>query len=282
MSYLYFGQWLLGKNLISPETLDAATRLQERTNHPLGAIAVELGLLTPAQVDQINRQQQRSDRHFGEIAQQHYWLTASQLAGLLAEQQRRHLLLGQALVTLGYLSEQVMLRESLAHRHYQQAHLFALNNAINGFSNPPIVKAFFDYTIKLLSRIVHEHFMIDSIGIGRLQGNDSLHRIQQQVNGDNNMSLVMALPQSFILKIETKLQQQASNCFGEQSLASAREVVKIISSHVRSKAMETRQHLNMGTPQVLGAQEHHDEGRENILARFVSPQEHFSLQLGFH
>lgn len=282
MSYLYFGQWLLGKKLISPEALEEATQLQYQTNQPLGAIAIELGLLNSAQVEDINQQQQRSDRHFGEIAQERYLLTASQVEGLLAEQKRRHLLLGEALIELGYLQENVVLRELLAHRNFQQAHLSKLHMTMNAFSSPDIVKAFFDTTIKLLSRIIHENFMIDSITIGRLEESENLHRIQQQVNGENSFSVVMALPRSFIMKIEAKLQDHEAGLFDEQSLTGAREVVKIISSHVRSKATEKEVHLNMSSPEILQADDPHSEGRENIVARFVSPKEQFSLQLGFH
>ena len=80
---------------------------------------------------------------------------------------------------------------------------------------------------------------------------------------------------------EFELQNQESSPLGDLSLAGAREVVKIISSHVRNQATEKQIRLDMGSPEILQADDHHTEGKENIVARFVSPQEQFSLQLGF-
>ena len=78
------------------------------------------------------------------------------------------------------------------------------------------------------------------------------------------------------------MQNHDTGDFADQSLNGAREVVKIISNHVRSKATERQIQLDMESPKILQTDDHHDEGKENIVARFVSPQEEFRLQLGFH
>lgn len=282
MIYQYLGQWLLEKQLISPQQLQEATDLQNKTNQPLGAIAIEIGLLTHASVTEINKEQQRTDRQFGEIAQQLYLLKASQVDGLLVEQERRRIYLGEALAILGFIEREVLGKEIIAHRRYQQQHMFALNNTLESLPHSGIIKTYIDSTVKLFSRIVHENFMIDSVSTRTVSSDETLHRFQLKIDGDNPFNLMMSMPETFTLKIESKLYQQECTIFSESSLRATQELLNIISSNARLKTRKKDITLNPSPPEILEDSASLNEVAQTITTCMVSPSQRLELQLTFH
>lgn len=104
----FFGQFLLGRALVTAPQLLAAVEYQERHNAPLGEQAIAGGLLTREDVERIRHAQTQEDLFFGEAAIRLGLLSPVQVRDLLSTQKDGHLLLGDALVDLGYLQRPVV------------------------------------------------------------------------------------------------------------------------------------------------------------------------------
>ncbi len=100
----YFGNYLLKKQIISPEQLKEVLRAQESTRVKLGVLAIESGLMNASQVKRIHQEQMTKDMRFGDIAVGAGYMTESQLLELLKKQRESHVLLGQILVDQEILS----------------------------------------------------------------------------------------------------------------------------------------------------------------------------------
>lgn len=281
MAYQYFGQWLLAKNLISSYALRQATEYQQEHNKPLGNIAIELGLLTGAQVEKINQEQKRTDRQFGQIAQDCYLLKPSEVEGLLAEQKKRHVMLGDALVKLGFMEQPVLDKEIAAHLDYQKKHQQDLSETLDAIPHGNVVQTFIDISIKAFGRIIHENFLVDSIATGNSGSEQSFYCFQQEIMGDNPFNLVFAMPEEVILKIQSSLYKEKSKSIGEDSLSAVKEFINIIAGNACVKAREKQLQLKSTPPQLVVRKPQSSPNPGNIIAHLISPRDRMQLQMNF-
>ncbi len=100
----FFGNYLLRKQLVSPEQLSEALQLQKNTRLKLGVLAINAGLMTADQVERAHDRQQRADKRIGDVMVEMGFLTKDQVEELLKTQPTGHLLLGQTLVDKGYMT----------------------------------------------------------------------------------------------------------------------------------------------------------------------------------
>ncbi len=100
----FFGNFLLQRNIVTPDQLIAAIN-QEATSHiKLGTLAMYHNLMTANEIDDIVVAQTHEDKHFGELAIERNYLTEDQVNHLLSEQSPEYLLLGQVLIEQGIIS----------------------------------------------------------------------------------------------------------------------------------------------------------------------------------
>ncbi len=100
----FFGNYLLGKQLVSPEHLSEVLQTMEATRPQLGTLAINAGFMTAAQVEKAHGEQQRVDKRIGDVMIDMGYLSKEQVESLLAAQPAGHLVLGQALVDNGYMT----------------------------------------------------------------------------------------------------------------------------------------------------------------------------------
>ncbi|MCD7731804.1 MAG: chemotaxis protein CheX [Oscillospiraceae bacterium] len=100
----FFGNYLLNRDLVSPENLAEALSKQKDTRLKLGVLAINSGIMTAAQVDKVHAEQQRVDKRIGDIMVEMGYATREQIEELFKTQPSGHLLLGQALVDGGYMT----------------------------------------------------------------------------------------------------------------------------------------------------------------------------------
>jgi hypothetical protein len=107
----FFGQFLLERDVITPQALLKALSLQDQNNEPIGSLAIRRGLLTREDVTALHREQRTTDMRIGELAVGRGMLEASQADKLLDEQRRAYVRLGEALIRTGALTREVLERE---------------------------------------------------------------------------------------------------------------------------------------------------------------------------
>lgn len=100
----FFGNFLLNRNVITPEQLVQAIKEEENSHIKLGTLAMYHNLMTANEIDDVIIAQTHEDKHFGQLAVERHYLTAEQVDKLLSEQSPDYLLLGQVLIEQGILT----------------------------------------------------------------------------------------------------------------------------------------------------------------------------------
>lgn len=93
-----FGNYLLRKEIVTPEQLIKALTKASQSRIKLGTMCIHAGLMTSAEVEKIYIMQTHRDKRFGEIAIEEGYLTEEIINKLLSQQSPDYLLLAQALI----------------------------------------------------------------------------------------------------------------------------------------------------------------------------------------
>lgn len=102
------GNYMVSKNWVSKEELEAVLNKQDQVRVKLGLIAVAEGMITLEQADEINRLQATYDKRFGDIAIEKGYMTDAQLDKLLKLQGNAYLVFVQSLVDEGIIKIEQM------------------------------------------------------------------------------------------------------------------------------------------------------------------------------
>lgn len=113
---VYFGKYLEGKGILTPEQYDSILSDSKNSRVKMGLLAVESGYMTVAQADEVNMLQQMQDKRFGDIAVEKGYLTDSQVSELLKKQGDEYLLFVQALIENNILSLEEIQKELNAYK----------------------------------------------------------------------------------------------------------------------------------------------------------------------
>ncbi len=161
----FFGNFLLNKDVISPEELIKAMEKQAAIHLKFGTLAIHEGLLTASEVDHIVITQTHKNKRFGEVAIEEGYLTKEQVDFVLEKQKPSYLLLGQILIEDGKLSNSDF--ENLISDYQSQYEIFDLESneeqknlvvgLITGFgkSEPePVSQSVIDYLTLFFNNLV--------------------------------------------------------------------------------------------------------------------------------
>jgi len=153
MSVKFFGQYLLEKNIITPQQLVEAVSLQESSNLKFGDYAVSKGYLTKEQATRINLEQQKTDAMFGELAMRMGLLKKEQVDEILLRQKNDHVYIGAVLVKKGYISPGDLVKHLNDFKEDQAGYSAGDVFIPEGVNNPEAVRDIVLLTKKMLSRI---------------------------------------------------------------------------------------------------------------------------------
>lgn len=117
----YFGNYLLKKQIVTPQQLRIVLEEQKSIRVKLGVLAIDAGYMNADQVNRVHKLQTARDKKFGELAIEEGYLTAVQLDELLSSQKKSNVLLGQALIDKGYFTFEKY--ESVLREYYQDSGL---------------------------------------------------------------------------------------------------------------------------------------------------------------
>lgn len=94
----FFGNFLLNKEVITPEQLIEVLKVQSTAHKKLGTLAIHSGYMSASEVEDVYITQTHYDKRFGVLAVELGYLTQEQVDELLTMQLPDYMLLGQILV----------------------------------------------------------------------------------------------------------------------------------------------------------------------------------------
>lgn len=120
-----FGNYLLRKEVVTPEQLIDAMSTASHSRMKLGTMCIHEGLMTSAEVEKVYILQTHQDKRFGEIAVEEGYLSEETINRLLSKQSPDYLLLAQALIDNGILSHEEA--EKLLYDYQTETELYDLD-----------------------------------------------------------------------------------------------------------------------------------------------------------
>lgn len=195
-----FGNYLVDKEVISPEDYQAAIEKQLDVRVKLGTIAVAEGLLTENQVQALNKLQMQFDKRFGDLAVEKGLLSGEQVQQLLKKQGNPYMQFLQVLLESGKVSVSQMdahISSFQKEKGFSDADMTALKNddfdaliPIFAFSSKPFVTEIAGLVMRNLNRFVTRDFYI-----GQIRHVDQLeyrYLAGQRTTGDYDLYLAFA------------------------------------------------------------------------------------------
>ena len=105
---MIFGEYLVEQNIVRKKDLVRALEIQKTDRVPLGQLAMQKGLIDNKKLFRIlsrQRKPEEEDKSFGKLAVAMGYLSQEQVETLLEQQTHTNRLLGEILVSQGWVSQ---------------------------------------------------------------------------------------------------------------------------------------------------------------------------------
>ena len=238
MPLQYFGQYLVQKEVITPEHLAKAVAMQETVNYSFGAIAKKAGFLNSEEIIKINRLQQTHDILFGEAAIKLGLLTIEQESRIIAHQKEHHLYIGEALTAIGCIGFEELRQHLNDFEKLQTGHKSSGLDIPEDIPFPELCRGIGELSHKILSRVARIKFKPDKCEVAtKIDSNSTAIIIE--FTGDVSFSYIMTFPKQIRNKIATEI--ISTNKFSNEKISldtTVNEFSRIICDNIISKASE--------------------------------------------
>ena len=110
---MIFGEYLVEQNIIREKDLARALEIQKTDRVPLGQLAMQKGLIDNKQLFRIlsrQRKPEEKNKSFGKLAVAMEYLSQEQVETLLERQTHTNRLLGEILVSQGWVSQMELIK----------------------------------------------------------------------------------------------------------------------------------------------------------------------------
>jgi hypothetical protein len=110
---MIFGEYLVKQNIIREKDLARALEIQKTDRVPLGRLAMQKGLIDNKQLFRIlsrQRKPEEKNKSFGKLAVAMEYLSQDQVEALLEQQTHTNRLLGEILVSEGWVSQMKLIK----------------------------------------------------------------------------------------------------------------------------------------------------------------------------
>ncbi len=110
---MIFGEYLVAQSIIQEKDLARALEIQKTDRVPLGQLALQKGLIDNKQLFRIlsrQRKPEEKSKNFGKLAVEMEYLSQEQVEALLERQTHTNRLLGEILVSQGWVSQMELIK----------------------------------------------------------------------------------------------------------------------------------------------------------------------------
>ena len=273
MEIKYFGQYLIEKNIVTPEDLLKAMSLQGTTNLSLGDIAVQTGLITKEQMDKIQQHQISRNMSFMRASRELGFISPTELDTLISRQMSNNLLLGDCLVKLKILTQEQIETQFKFFRTEQSILEFKILNAIAAHSNAILIETVIQSTVNLFRYLLDVQPRIGGFySNGTPPSSIDYHWVAfQKLEGDYICNIEIFLTKGIILKISSSLLKRPVNEISELSLDSSKEFLNIIVGYVCSALSLKNIKCEPSVPEMVEI-EQYSLGKNQVRVPFLLPQ----------
>ncbi len=274
-----FGNYLLGKNIITEQQLEEILEYRKNNRVKLGLIAVEQNLLTPAKADEVNQLQMKMDKRFGDIAVEKGYLKETDVSKLLSLQGNPYLMFIQAASENQILTKEKIdacLQNFQLENEFSDSLMEDLKNGDVDQVVKSIVKAEEPYNILItlvLKNIIR--FASSDLDIGALTKVKEVkanHIALQALEGEFTSLIALTCDDNELLSIASPFGREDFTSVDADALDAVCEFINCINGLFASKLSQDDVELDMLPPQVFDKSTLYSENEFYVLPIQVSGQ----------
>lgn len=253
---LYFGNYLVEKNIISGSQFEDVIQQQQSTRVKLGLIAVSERLLTTKQAEEINDIQRTMDRRFGDIAIEKGYLVAEEVTHLLNMQGNPFLQFVQVITDNNILTMQEIetyLEQFKDDNNFTTSDLDAIklgdiDRIIQAFVdiNEPLVGECISLSLRNIVRFINNNIMLKKAY--RVNEYSFGSMASQKMVGDHEFFVGLAAKGKELLNIANPFAKEEFTEIDEDSLDAVCEFINCTNGLYASKLSNEEIHIDMTPP----------------------------------
>lgn len=235
----FFGNFLLCRNIVTPEQLIAAIDKESTSHIKLGTLAMYHNLMTANEIDDVVVAQTHEDKPFGELAIERNYLTEDEVNRLLSEQSPEYLLLGQVLIEQGIITssdlENLIIDYEAEHEIYdldlqidqkeQVAKLIRHYFKLDDLENSYLYESYLTLLFNNLIRFIGADFTpLTPIRIDEFAAQFG---ISQQISGSHNIITALDMSREMAIEFASRYAMDTFDEFDEYVQASLKDFLNL-------------------------------------------------------
>jgi CheY-specific phosphatase CheX len=274
MAVKFFGQYLLEKNIITPQQLIEAVEYQESKNLKFGEYALLKGYMTEKDIERIQNEQKRVDMQFGELAVKLNILTSAQIWEILTRQKNDHIFIGEALLQKGFLTPDVLQRELTLFKEDQSQYVAGEIMIPDGAANPEVIKSIVDLTQKMLQRVAYLNVKVGDGFISHNEPQKNFLLISVSMRGNLKYEYAFSSSQEISEVIASGVMGEDVKSEDREGISDGvKEFCNIACGNIIAKLSQQGKSMDISPPQevVLSSDGYHTvKGRKAVYYPLVS------------
>lgn len=254
---LYFGDYLLERNIISQSQLEEVMKQQQTSRAKLGLIAVAEKLLTTKQAEELNELQKQKNSRFGDMAIEKGYLLKEEVNYLLNLQGNSYLKFVQTLTENNIMTmDQIesALENFKNENNFSDTELEALKSGdidriIPVFvdTNIPLAGECITLAIRNIIRFINNNIKLKKAYMTKEYKLDSI-AYQQLIIGDHELFVAFAGEDDALLKIASPFAKEEFESLDEDAFDSVCEFINCSNGLYASKLSTEDIHIDMTPP----------------------------------
>jgi CheY-specific phosphatase CheX len=285
MSSRFFGQYLIQRGRITSQQLFSALQTQKGVAAPIGILALERNWLAADQIKTVLAAQQNSNYRFGELAVSAGLLTQEQVNDLLKSQDHSHrVLLGNALLSKGYLTIDTLQKEFKAYEEAEEELAAELTRTFDRLRHKDVVQTFTDLMIIMFTRFAKEELKIERCELGKEQIRVFRWMLSQQINGPGiEFNCVLFVPPKVMFQMASTMLDEPINDPNDLALEASKEFMSIATGNACARLLRTGLALELHAPEICETTSapFRLDGDEIVCIHMASPSSSFDMAFSF-
>jgi CheY-specific phosphatase CheX len=270
MGIQFFGEFLIDRWVVTRGQLIEALELQDYRNLKFGAVAVQKKYLTEEQVEQINERQKKEDMRFADLAVSMELLSEEHAQEILIYQKNNHLFLGEALLELGHITEDILERELTIFKEEQARYTLEEVLVPEGLVGTEIVQVSVDLTRKMFQRVVGTLIKVgEGVVVAGADGSpeaDFHLSVAIPFEGKVPLRYVLSVSSDVAVNIATRILKEDATRESEEVVEDAvKEFCNIVCGNAAAKLAQMGIQADIAPPESLPAVPQPPEGGQAVV-----------------
>lgn len=283
MGVKFFGQYLLGKNVIKLHELTKAIEYRKQRQIDFGDCAISKGYMTREDLVTLKEKQKKVDLLLGEIAVQLTILTPAQVDDILDTQKTDNIYIGEALVKSGFMTNEDLQRELALFREDQSEYSTNELSVPENVVNPEIVREIVSLTQKLFNRVARLTVKIDNGYVTNEEPERNFLLVSISLTGIHQYEYCLSLSENLSKLVTSEITgETVMDNASELVVDGIREFCNIVCGSIIAKLSHKGKIMDISTPHVVefsNGSYNLVKGRRTICYSLVSTEDKGTLML---